>query len=43
LLRVLKSKGYTKLVVQKGNGAYIPQHVLPKGQTNGSTEGVEVE
>ncbi|KAG2497223.1 hypothetical protein HYH03_004812 [Edaphochlamys debaryana] len=43
LLRLLKEKGYTKLVIQKGNGTYSPSNILPKGQTTGTTEGVQVE
>lgn len=43
LLRVLRSKGYTRLVIQKGNGTYCPTHILPPGQTRGSTEGIAVE
>ncbi|PNW74114.1 hypothetical protein CHLRE_13g585850v5 [Chlamydomonas reinhardtii] len=43
LLRALKDKGYTKLVIQKGNGSYCPSVIVPKGQTKGTTEGVDVE
>ncbi|GLC43935.1 hypothetical protein PLESTB_000211400 [Pleodorina starrii] len=43
LLRALKSKGYTSIIIQKGNGAYCPSVIVPKGQTKATTEGVQVE
>ncbi|GIL75478.1 hypothetical protein Vretimale_8113 [Volvox reticuliferus] len=43
LLRALRDKGYTKLIIQKGNGTYFPSVIVPKGQTKATTEGVEVE
>ncbi|PNH10077.1 UDP-N-acetylglucosamine transferase subunit ALG13 [Tetrabaena socialis] len=43
LLRALRDKGYTRLIIQKGNGAYCPSVVVPKGQTKALTEGIAVE
>ncbi|KXZ41565.1 hypothetical protein GPECTOR_390g204 [Gonium pectorale] len=43
LLRILRSKGYSKLVIQKGNGSYVPHVVVPAGQAKATTEGIDVE
>ncbi|GFR49184.1 hypothetical protein Agub_g11208 [Astrephomene gubernaculifera] len=43
LLHILRDKGYTRLIIQKGNGVYCPTKVVPKGQTKARTEGIDVE
>uniref|UniRef100_A0A7S0WPF2 Glycosyl transferase family 28 C-terminal domain-containing protein n=1 Tax=Chlamydomonas leiostraca TaxID=1034604 RepID=A0A7S0WPF2_9CHLO len=42
--KALVSKGYTHLVIQKGNGAYAPHVLVPINETLGTTkEGLHVE
>ena len=31
---LLVSKGYSRLVIQKGAGSYVPHHILQKGETS---------
>lgn len=42
-LDALRDKGYNKLVIQKGNGAYCPHVIVPAGQSQAITKGVAVE
>lgn len=42
-LTALQEKGYSKLVIQKGNGNYCPHVVVPLGQTHAKTQGIEIE
>ncbi|KAI8470239.1 MAG: glycosyl transferase [Monoraphidium minutum] len=39
----LVSKGYSRLVIQKGAGSYAPQLLLPPGAASGAFGGLEVE
>jgi beta-1,4-N-acetylglucosaminyltransferase len=44
LTDLLVTKGYSKLIIQKGAGSYIPQHILRKGEaSNQLPNGLEVQ
>lgn len=39
----LRSRGYRRLLVQKGNGPYRPHVTVPEGEAKGQLDGVAIE
>lgn len=43
LADALVQKGYKQLIIQKGNGPHFPRALVPEGQRNTLSNGLQVE
>jgi beta-1,4-N-acetylglucosaminyltransferase len=39
----LVQKGFTRLIIQKGNGPHFPRVLVPEGQNNTLLNGLQIE